>query len=165
MRVTRWIFVGAAIAAVVWWRWHGTSARTDTNIELSRSVVRDVASLSGGGIRWHVSAMPNESGTQSAVNVYNVQLVAAQVEGDIITYVDTPSWTIALDLGRIHEIVCVERFIHHPPPGFWMRSLSFRKGPDDEDGFPDEMLEIFFIEDRHAEFDRICDKHGLRRDR
>lgn len=166
MRVIRWlIFVAAAISAVVWWR-SRSGARPGAErepIELARRVVSDIATTDGG-IRWHVSAMRNSTGTQDAVSVHNVQDAAAEVQnfGHLMA-VDTPTWGIRLDLARITEIVCVREFIHQPPPGFIRLYFSFRKGPDDEYGYPDELFTVGFS-DRPAEFDRLCEKHGLRRD-
>ena len=44
-----------------------------------------------------------------------------------------------------------------------MRSISFRKGAD-EDGFPDEMIDVYFDEQHEQDFERVCDKNDLRRD-
>ena len=108
--------------------------------------------------------MLNQERTQHAVDVYNVQTASADVlNTGGGAWVSTPTWTIALDLTRVTEIVCVLRFIHQPPPGTVMRSISFRKGAD-EDGFPDEMIDVYFDEQHEQDFERVCDKNDLRRD-
>lgn len=167
MRAIRWlIFVAVAISAVAWWRSHSSTrpgvAREP--VELARRVISDIAATDGGRIRWHVHAMPNREGTQDGVSVHNVQDAAADVDnyGHIMA-VDTPTWGIVLHLARITEIVCVREFIHDPPPGFVQLYFSFRKGPDNQHGYPDELFTVGFSE-RAPEFERICDKHRLRRD-
>ena len=132
--------VAIAITGIAWCHSESgsTSKATNDSRELAGRVVNDIATVRGG-IRWHASAMLNQTGTQHAVDVYNDQSRTADVQAiGGGAWVRTPTWTIGLDLTRVIEVVCVRRFIHEPAPGTVLRSISFRKGADDEDGFADE---------------------------
>ncbi|MDQ3339719.1 MAG: hypothetical protein M4D80_31515 [Myxococcota bacterium] len=165
MWIRRLLVIAAALALAVWWRSDSRTASKNDPLEVATGVVRDIGAIGGGGIRWHVAAMPNETNTQSGVAVYNIQAAPAQVSNTHIVTVETPNWALVFDLTRITEVVCMERFIHEPAPGFMLRYFSFNKGPDDEDGFPDQMFEVYLADEREQDFENVCNKYALRRRR
>src|SRR4051812_34085641 len=104
--IARLTFATAAISTVLWWRGCLTASPGEAHAraEASRRVVEHVAGLEGGGLRWHVAAMPNDANTQSAVSIFNMQDAVAQVSGGAVVSVETAAWAITLDLTRVTEI-------------------------------------------------------------
>jgi hypothetical protein len=146
-----------------WW-WlrarHAPAPAPPSGVEARERVVADLAA-ERGGLRWDVVRDRRE--TSSGLQLQAIQAAPAKVEiAHHQATVETSAWRVTIDLAHVTEIVCERRFIHHPPPGAVLLDMSFRKGPDDEDGFADELLTVSFDEAREPEFRALCARHGLR---
>jgi hypothetical protein len=155
----RAVIVMGIMSVVGWWWLRSRHAPAPGAAETGH-VLADLAA-DRGPIRWNASA--DRRGASDGIELTAIQTAPATVTVTSGTAtVETGAWRIVVALSHVTEIVCERRFIHHPPPGTVLLDMSFRKGPDDEDGFPDELLTVSFPEAREADFRTLCARHGLR---
>jgi len=149
-----------ALAVCAWWFRPRRASTTSPDVAQSERVLADLAAY-GGGIRWFNDRQLAEQGvafwtTQQAPATIKVSRNQATIE--------TAAWGLHVNLNLVTEIVCERNFIHHPEP-YVLLWVSFRKGPDIDDVFPDELFTVMFDEAREADFRALCERHGLRKGR
>jgi len=161
MRWTLGFVVATALAA--WWILRPHATPVAGNEALTERVLRDLAAYHHGELWWDIR---NGQGSLfgDGVWVRSTQTRPASIEVEHgWVQLQTPTWRVIVELDKVHEIVCRRDFIHEPPPGFLMLFVEFRKGPDDEDGYPDELFEVMFPQEQEAYFIALCKRYGLRR--
>jgi len=161
MRWTLAFVVAGSLAA--WWLMRPHAVRHGTDPAVTERVLRELAAYDGGELWWDIR---NGQGSLfgDGVWVRSKQTGPASVEvkhGWV--EIEVPAWRVIVELSKVTEVVCDRQFIHQPPPGFLILELSFRKGPDDEDGYGDELFSIMFPQEQEADFIALCDRHGLRK--
>jgi hypothetical protein len=158
-----WLSFAVPLAIAAWWLLRaGDSATHDDREALATAVMSDIVATDGDGIQWLTDG---GLGASSGVGTRGLQdsSVKFRVSSGMAT-VETATWRVNVYLYRITEIVCERRYIHHPEPPLVLLYVSFRKGEDDEDGYPDELFSVRFDESREPAIDELCRKHGLRRE-
>jgi hypothetical protein len=160
----RAVIVMVVMSVVAWWwlrsRHAGPpSSGAAADVAQTERVLADLAA-DRGGIRWDV-LHPRSGGSYGLwFQAFQSAPATVTVARDMAT-IETSAWRVTIDLAHVTEVVCERRFIHHPPPGTVLLDVSFRKGPDDEDGFADDLFTVAFDESRDADFRALCARHGL----
>jgi hypothetical protein len=160
----RIVVVIVALSIGAWWWSHSRRAQPAVpDVAKTGRVLADLAA-DGGGLQWETTNghVPVQGDgvefrtTQDAPASIRVASDAAMIE--------TQTWRIIVNLDLVTEVVCERRFIHEPPPPLILLYVSFRKGPDDDVGFPDTLFTVRFDQAREADFIALCERHGLRQD-
>jgi hypothetical protein len=161
--MTRMLLVIGALSIGAWWRFHPRHERSAlADRAQSERVLADLAAYRDG-LDWTTTNGPHDVETDHGVEFRTTQKGTATIEvASGRATIATGTWRIIVNIGLVTEIVCERRFIHHPPPGFVMLDMSFRKGPD-VDGFADELFSVSFDEARDADFRSLCERHALRK--
>jgi len=148
----RVLVIVALVLGVLWWR---HEPREPVDVANTERVLSDLAAHRG--IVWETTR------NQGSLEVRTYQHEPAHIE---VAYgkarIATGDWRMIVELDKVTEIVCVRQFHHYPEPWVWLE-LSFRKGPDDEDGYPDVLFSVVFDESDEAGMRSICDRRGLRK--
>jgi hypothetical protein len=145
------VFVIAVLVAGAWWYFQDEPPPTVA----TEQVLDDLANERG--LRWAIY----RDGVEVVLDQHEPATIIVE-KGEAT--IATGDWRASVTLANVREIVCERRFHHWPEPGWVELFVSVREGPDDEDGFADEMFVVRFPEEREASMRSICDRHGLRRD-
>jgi hypothetical protein len=161
----RIIVMFVALALGAWWWSHARRVQPAApDVAKTERVLADLAAY-GGGLHWettngrHRVQSPGVEfrTTEDAPASIDVALDMARIE--------TRAWRVLVNLNLVTEVVCERHYIHVPQPPRILLYVSFRKGPDNDAGFPDVLFTVRFDQTREADFIALCERHGLRKDR
>jgi len=159
----RIVVMTVALAIGAWWWSHARGAQpTVPDMAKTERVLADLAAY-GGDLQWETTNghVPGQHGvefrtTQDTPASIRVAFDSARI--------DTQTWRVIVNLRLVTEVVCERHFIHEPQPPLILLYVSFRKGSDDDAGFPDTLFTVRFDQAREADFIALCERHGLRKD-
>ena len=160
----RIVVVIVVLSLGAWWWSHSRHARPAVpDLAKTERVLADLVA-DGGGLQWETT---NGRGTVhgAGVEFRTTQSAPANISVAFdVARIDTPTWRTIVKLQLVTEVVCERHFIHVPWPPLILLYVSFRKGPDDDAGFPDTLFTVRFDQAREDDFIALCERHGLRKD-